>query len=96
MSQTGSAIDTIISLQTGAVNNTDTGAQTEEEQDDADITLADDRAELDSQKDFTAVIRQSKEYTCGPASLATLMTQLGNDTGEEEVLSHIQDLSPEK
>lgn len=74
-----------------APENTD-----EEEQDDEDIDLGDNKAEMDSKKDFTAVVRQSKDYTCGPAALATLMTQLGNDTSEEEVLARIQNLSPEK
>jgi predicted double-glycine peptidase len=52
--------------------------------------------DLDATKDFTAIVRQSKEYTCGPAALATLMTQLGNNTSEEEILPQLQDLNIEK
>lgn len=68
----------------------------EEEDDTDDIDLGDDHAEMDALKDFTGVVRQSKSYTCGPASLATLLTQLGNDTSEEEVLEYITELSEEK
>lgn len=87
------------SLSQSGIDNADVsdmGSTDEEEQDNDDISLSDDKAEIDSQKDFTAVVRQSLDYTCGPAALATLMTQLGNEMSEEEVLSYIQNLSPEK
>lgn len=60
------------------------------------IDLGDDQAELDAQKDFTGVVRQSKPYTCGPASLATLRTQLGDDTSEQDVLRYVTEISEEK
>ncbi len=44
---------------------------------------------MDALKDFTAIVRQSKDYTCGPASLATLLTQLGTDTSEQTILDSI-------
>jgi Peptidase C39 family len=80
----------------GIPESSASGAIDDEEQDDEDISLSDDEAEMDLQKDFTAIVRQSKEYTCGPASLATLLTQLGNDTSEEKVLSYIEHLNSEK
>lgn len=68
----------------------------EDEEDESNLDLWNDQLDLDATKDFTAIVRQSKEYTCGPASLATLMTQLGNNTSEEEILPQLQDLNPEK
>jgi len=50
------------------------------EDDLAPLELGSDTSVLDSYKDMTAVVRQSQDYTCGPASLATLMTQRGDDT----------------
>lgn len=44
---------------------------------------------LDAQKDFTEVVRQSQAYTCGPASLATLLVSIGYATSEAEVLEYI-------
>lgn len=61
----------------------------DEEVDMEDIDLWNDTAELDALKDFTAIVRQSKDYTCGPASLATLLTQLGTDTSEQTILDSI-------
>ncbi len=61
-----------------------------EEVDQEDVQLGDNKAELDSKKDFTAVVRQSKDYYCGPASLATLLTQLGIDTSEQAILDLIK------
>jgi predicted double-glycine peptidase/ElaB/YqjD/DUF883 family membrane-anchored ribosome-binding protein len=83
----------IISVDTGS---TATGTVDEDEEDEASLDLWDDQLDLDATKDFTAIVRQSKEYTCGPAALATLMTQLGNNTSEEEILPQLQDLNPEK
>jgi predicted double-glycine peptidase len=61
------------------------------ETEDEDVDFGNDQAELDAQKDFTAVVRQSKDYYCGPASLSTLLTQLGNDTSESTILSLISE-----
>ncbi len=60
-----------------------------EETDDIDIDLGDSNNEMDALKDFTAVVRQSTDYTCGPAALATLLTQLGSDTTEQQILDTI-------
>ncbi|MEI6533007.1 MAG: cysteine peptidase family C39 domain-containing protein [Candidatus Roizmanbacteria bacterium] len=64
----------------------------------APLELGNNKVEIDSQKDMTAVVRQSQDYTCGPASLATLLTQLGEDTTEEQVLQTIspENINPEK
>jgi len=74
----------------------DKTADSAETDDVEEIDLGDNQAEADAKKDFTGVIRQSKPYTCGPASLATLKTQLGDDTSEADVLQYIPDLSEEK
>ncbi len=65
---------------------------TEIEQDEEEtLDLGNNQAEQDSKKDFTGIVRQTKDYYCGPASLATLITQLGDDITEEEVLQNIQE-----
>lgn len=60
-----------------------------EEEELAPLDLGDNKTELDAKKDLTAIIRQSKDYYCGPAALATLMTQLGEDVSELQVVENI-------
>jgi hypothetical protein len=87
---TTTAVTTTENLAAGSPANDDTKHEDhgEDDEDDA-LDLGDDQAELDARKDFTGVVRQSKPYTCGPAALATLLTQLGNDTSEDEVLEYV-------
>jgi hypothetical protein len=68
------------------------------EDDLAPLDLGDNKTVLDSYKDITAVVRQSKDYTCGPASLATLMIQRGDDTTEAQMLEVLPEgvVNPEK
>ena len=87
---TDTASTSVITSTTTEVMSTDTPAIVDEEVDQQDINLGDNKAELDAKKDFTAVVRQSKDYYCGPASLATLLTQLGIDTSEQAILDLIQ------
>lgn len=81
---------------TQSTNPIDTSKVLDSDEDDDSLDLGDDQAEADAVKDFTGVVRQSKPYTCGPAALATLLTQLGNDTSEQAVLEHIMGLNEEK
>ncbi len=69
-----------------------------EDEEDTVLDLGNDQTEVDAKKDFTAVVRQTKDYYCGPAALATLLTQLGDNTSEKEVLDLIpsSDLDEEK
>lgn len=62
-------------------------------EEEMDVIFADDATNGDALKDFTGVVRQSKDYTCGPAALATLLTQLGEETTEEDVLEKISEVS---
>jgi predicted double-glycine peptidase/predicted nucleic acid-binding Zn-ribbon protein len=93
--------DTSISLESVTKTSTEVTEDetvTEEEEEEDFLDLGDDQAEMDALKDFTGVVRQSKPYTCWPAALATLRTQLGEDTAEEQVLENIQlsDISEEQ
>ena len=83
---------------TGDISNSALSPHPVEDEDEEDIDLGDDQAEMDAKKDMTGVVRQSKDYYCGPASLATLLTQLGDDTSEQEVLDQMleADILPEK
>lgn len=65
------------------------------ETDDLEDLLDTDHV-LDAQKDFTEVVRQSQAYTCGPASLATLLVSIGYATSEAEVLEYIEVLDENK
>ncbi len=66
----------------------------EEDNDYSDEELAllnsDDSHDMDLLKNFEGVIRQSNEYSCGPAALATLLTQMGYASSE----SQIEELAP--
>jgi predicted double-glycine peptidase len=44
-------------------------------------------SDLDLHKNLEGIVRQSEPYTCGPAALATLLSQLGDDTTEHDVLN---------
>ena len=72
--------------------------QEKDQDEDETVDLGDNHSETDAKKDMTGVVRQSQDYYCGPASLATLRTQLGDDTTEKEVLDLInpEDLNSEK
>lgn len=65
-------------------------------EEDEDLDLGFDLSEdADAFKDFTGVVRQSTPYNCGPAALATLLTQLGFAATEDEILE-IAPTDPEK
>lgn len=66
----------------------------EEEEEDLDLGF-DLSEDADAFKDFTGVVRQSTPYNCGPAALATLLTQLGFAATEDEILE-IAPTDPEK
>lgn len=61
----------------------------EEEVDDEVVDTANE-SDIDLYKNFEGVVRQSTPVTCGPASLATLFSQLGDSTTEADVLQYVQ------
>lgn len=94
---TSSAI--LISTSTDAVitpmQATVTEATTEEDNSNDSILTIDTSKDLDALKNFEGIVRQSTDFNCGPAALATLLTQLGYPTSEEQVTS-LYSANPEK
>lgn len=64
-------------------------AVSDEEVDD-EVVDTENESDIDLYKNFEGVVRQSTPVTCGPASLATLLSQLGDSTTEADVLQYLQ------
>lgn len=88
--------ETIVS--NSAENTSVVEGEVEEDDEVGVLELGDNKAEVDAVKDMTAVVRQSTDYLCGPAALATLLTQRGDDTTENQVVENIpaDEISKEK
>lgn len=66
----------------------DEAAAPTEEIDD-EVVDTTNESDIDLYKNFEGVVRQSTPVTCGPASLATLFSQLGDSTTEADVLQYV-------
>jgi predicted double-glycine peptidase/guanyl-specific ribonuclease Sa/predicted nucleic acid-binding Zn-ribbon protein len=58
--------------------------------DEEDFSTSDNSHDSDVLKNFEGVIRQSNAFSCGPAALATLISQLGYASSEDQ----IEELAP--
>jgi hypothetical protein len=76
-------------ITTSTDQNTKNDSETEgsSEEDDDEVIDTSNESDLDLHKNLEGIVRQSEPYTCGPAALATLLSQLGDDTTEHDVLS---------
>lgn len=85
-SVTETSATTTIATTTNTASSTAVNSEevTDEEDDTVDTT---NDADLDLHKNLEGIVRQSSPYTCGPAALATLLSQLGDDTTEQDVLN---------
>ncbi len=88
VSDATSTPDTVATSTDPSSDDASTTDDVSSDEEDVALDLGDDHTELDAAKDMTGVVRQSKPYTCGPASLATLRTQMGETTSEEDVLRY--------
>ncbi len=57
---------------------------------DEEVVDTENEADIDLYKNLEGVVRQSTPLTCGPASLATLFSQLGDSTTEADVLQYVE------
>lgn len=68
------------------IGKTENAVVADDYQNDEAIVIINDSQQQERPKDFTGIIQQSTDYSCGAASLATLINILGGTTTEKEIM----------
>ena len=63
----------------------DSNTEETDNSDEEDFSASDNSHDSDVLKNFEGVIRQSNAFSCGPAALATLISQLGYASSEDQI-----------